>query len=420
MVAVFAALRIVAVLHSPVQFSDTRTYLALNFLGADERLWTVPLIWNALPANDLRIAVQIVLGIVAWSALAVSLHDAVEGMWLKRIATAVVLLIGLVPQVTGWDSTLLSESLSTSLLVLLIALLLRLDRRYSPPLATGVFGVAMLWVFTRQTSALIFVLLTPLVLVFVLRVVDGRRRWVTVGVIASLALWGGFAATRNTPAAAGLWKWNALQILENRVAVDPTALNFFHDHGLPESNEVLAERGAFLAGASPLWQERPVMNWVDHDYRSTYASYLLSTWRHTLSEPFAQLPTAVSSVVTGGLPARTVLPEPITQLFWGTTEGDIPFWLAVAAGLALAASARRARIKHLRVSLLLLAAAALGAIMTWNLTGYGPTAGESELARLFMPVAITLRIGLLLVIVTCVEALGRSGLRSRSAAVPVP
>ena len=41
MIAAFVVLRAVEIAHSPTSFPDTGTYLPLNFLGYQERLWKI-------------------------------------------------------------------------------------------------------------------------------------------------------------------------------------------------------------------------------------------------------------------------------------------------------------------------------------------------------------------------------------------
>lgn len=405
-VSAFALLRLIAALHSPMPFPDTNTYLPLSFVGGASRLWTVPLVWNLFPSNDLREAVQLVFGVVAFATLAITVGGLITGAWLRRIARVTILALGLVPQVTGWDSSLLSESLSTSLLVLLIALLLRVYQRPSRGLTIGCLGVTTLWVFARHVNVLVFVSLLPFVVVFVLRRKPRRPRlWVVVA-LAGIAAWGMFAITQ--PRSGGVWKQNALEILENRIAPDPASLAFFYAHGLPASPVILQERAAFPGATSPLFGDPAIRRWLDDNFKTTYLAYLTSRWRQTLTQPFVELPTAVSSQVSSG-PARAVLPVPLAQLLWGTEEGDIPFWVAVAAALAVFALASGAPVRFVPVTALLLLASALGAILVWNLTGNPTGVYGGSLGRLFMPVAIMLRIGLLLTIVSSADALRRGG-----------
>lgn len=401
MVIAFAVLRLVAVAHTPLAYPDTDSYLRLSFLGNTERLWTVPLVWNLLPANDLREAAQVIAGIVAWSWLAVTVAGLVEDRWVRRIGVAVVLIIGLVPQVTGWDSTLLSESLSISLLVISIVLLLRTFVRPTPALMIGCLAAITLWTFSRQINVLMYLSLLPFALLYMWRRgVVRRHPWILVAVVL-IGGWGAYAITR--PSQQGLFHWNALQILEDRIAPDPAALQFFESHGLPRDPMITAERGAFPGGSSPLFEDLSVMRWVDNDFKPTYVSYLLRHLGHTIGSPLSSAAQAISNNVTSGLRARIVVPTPVTETLWGTSEGDAPFWLVVAFVCAAAAIGAGVTIRCLPVLGLLLLGALFGSILTWTLTGYNT--GSGELARLFMPVAILFRVGALLTIALSADAL---------------
>jgi hypothetical protein len=402
-IATFVVLRMIAAIHTPVRFSDTGTYFPLDFFGGQERLWTVPLIWKIFSTDWLREAAQLTLGITAWSALGINLSRAVENAWLRRGAFALALAVGLVPQVSGWDSTLLSESLATSFLVLLIALLLGLHERPTGRLIAGCVAVTAFWIFTRQLTVLIFLSMLPFVVVFTLRTriaVIGRV-WIVAALI-TLGVWGGFAVTR--PASQEVVRWNALQILENRIAPDPAALQFFEAHGLPRSPTIRAEKGAFPGSTSPLFSDAAVMRWIDHHYKATYLAYLIRHWRSTLATALFQLPAAASSTVT--VSGRPVLPWPVAEVLWGTQQGDVTFWVVVALALGAAAIVARRRIRCLPVAALLLLCGLVGAVVTWNLTGYGQ---GTELGRLFMPVAVVLRAGALILIFTSIDALVRRG-----------
>ncbi len=232
--------------HSPVHFHDSLSYSQLDFLGNQKRLWTVPLVYNIFPTDGLREAAQLLLGVAAWSTLAAAVYAALGHLQVRRCALAAVLLVGLVPQVTGWDSALLSESIATSLLVLLVALVLRLARRPTPGLIAACIAVACLWEFTRQDNVLIALVFLPFVLIGVFRWLPRRTAWVTTGALCALLLWGCYdvlVATGDRP----IERFNSLQILENRIAPDPAALDFFVARGLPESPEITIERGAFKA-----------------------------------------------------------------------------------------------------------------------------------------------------------------------------
>src|SRR3954447_11359940 len=111
LIGAFAALRVYAVAGlSPVRFSDTGTYFDLSFFGNSIRLWTVPLLYNALPSDELRVAGQVALAVAAWGYLAWAVGRACSHPLVARALPLAVLLVGLTPQVTQWDGVLLSES----------------------------------------------------------------------------------------------------------------------------------------------------------------------------------------------------------------------------------------------------------------------------------------------------------------------
>ena len=65
MIGSFAVLRAVEVLHSPVSYRDTASYLDLSFIGEAKRLWTVPLVWTVVPSDAGRELVQLGLGVIS-------------------------------------------------------------------------------------------------------------------------------------------------------------------------------------------------------------------------------------------------------------------------------------------------------------------------------------------------------------------
>jgi hypothetical protein len=394
LVATFVVLRLLATVADPIRYPDTGTYFALNFLGYDERLWTVPLIWNLLGSDHLRELFQIGLGLVVWPLLACALASLISNRWLRLIAPACILIIGLVPQLTGWDRTMLSESLATSLLVLTCALLLRMSMRRSPQLVAFTLVVTLCWVFTRQSNALLYLSLLPFLVIFCLRRLRGRQRLAVVSALVVIGGWGAFALTRDTPGSKGVWVWNAVQIIENRFAPHPGQLAFFQTRGLPRSPIIAAERGNFPGSTSPLFQDPRFMMWIYTRFRPVYASFLLHKLGSTLTVPLRRTPGAITGNVTSGITARTVLPAVLRDLVWGPGRAQILLWLAAMVACAGSALFRRAPVRCLPVIGLLLLGVVIGAIETWNLTGYG--AGNGELARLFLPVAVALRIAIVL------------------------
>lgn len=397
----FAALRVFSSAGVPVRFPDTVTYLPLNFVGDAGRLWTVPLVWNLADTDWLRVTVQVALGVTAWSILAVSVGRSVSNRPLRWMAMTAVLIVGLSPQVTQWDRALLSESLATSLLVLLIALLLRASISRGPRIIAGMLAVGTLWIFTRQLNALLFLCLLPVLLGYVLWRLRGRARVTVAAALVVIGAWSGVALTADTRASRSVEAWNSVQIIENRIAVQPAALAFFQTRGMPPSPYVQSERGTFPGQASPLFTDRVFMRWVNTRFQSVYAAYLLSRWPSTFTEPFARVLPAISDPTTFTTP-RSVLPSQLLRPLWHS-QGAIILWALLAAACLALAVVTRTRVRGRPLILLLVLFSAAGTVLTWNLTGYGP--GDTTLARLFLPVAVSVRLAIVLALALSLDAL---------------
>jgi hypothetical protein len=392
----FAILRIVAVAHPPKTFSDTGTYLWLDLLGRAERLWTVPLIWRLIGSDTMREITQISIGVIAWSVLAVVVHNSLEHPRVKLGAAAAVLLIGLAPQVTNWDTALLSESLSSSLLVLLCAAVLWLGRTRSPRAAVALGCSLLPWVFARQQNALIFLILLPVAFVLIWR---GLARplalKLTLG-LALIALWAAVALAQDTPQTRLLLHYNATEVIQNRIGLDPGPLSYLRAHGIPLPADFASLVGQF-DGAGPLLNDARLQRWIDDRFDSTYLGLLIHHPYYAVGEPLRNTP----SLITDDAPESTVtrvLPRSVVHLYWGPGSTILYVWVCVAGILAAVALVRRRAVRLLPVTLLFGFSAVIGAVITYDLA-------TTDLSRLILPVSITTRLTLLLLIAGAADAL---------------
>jgi uncharacterized membrane protein len=393
----FGALRAYAAGLAPLYEADTPGYEVLDFLGA-ERLWTVPLLYTALPIDTLRVIAQLAIGIAAWSLLAIAVHRAVEHRVLAWIGTVIVLLLGLMPQVTKWDAIQMSESLSISLLVALVAgLLLVAGRQPSPRQLAAVLGVMTLWVFTRQVNAAVLLVLLPFLLVWCARRLRGRRAVAVAVTLALVAAWGGLASSREEQ----ISRYNALQILENRIVPRPDDLRFFTDRGLPTPPALFEDAGAFPGWpGSRLFYDGEFMGWINEHWRTTYLSFLLQHPLETVSRPLREAPEFLSNdpiLPRRPVASRPVVPEPIEGLLWDDDPGDLPLWIALAACAVVLARRRRVFPRSWEVPALLLSMAAVSGFVTWH-------SAAGDLARLFIPTALMMRLALLLLLLLAADA----------------
>jgi hypothetical protein len=311
--------------------------------------------------------------------------------------------------VTKWDSILMSESLSISLLVLSIAGLLSFTGKRPTALQiAAVLTAVLLWAFTRQMNALLLLALLPLVLIWLARKLNGRAAVALAVTLVLVAAWSGFAASRDQQ----IWKYNGIQVLVNRIVPEPHDLRYFTSRGLPTPPVLFQEAGNFSGADSPLWQHADFMTWIDSHWRDTYFLFLVRDPVAAITRP---LPDALDLLSAGAtLPDRPVdhrdaLPSVATELLWDSHgSAELALWLAAALLVVLAALWRGVSIKNWETPTLLLAMAAFGVVFTWHSAG-------ADLERLFVPVALMVRLGLLVWVLFAVDAwlAQRRGLQRR-------
>ena len=210
--ALYIGLRLAAFVGvAVVRYPDSQSYLDVArkpfFSGAffaGARPWTVPLLYKVLPNSDAyRTAGQLVISVLCWLVLAVATARCVRDERLRFVAFALVLVFSLSTSITRWDSLMLTESISVSLTAAVVAtwlVLVRLPRPTARSIAS-VLVVTLLWTFARDTNAVLVVLVTLPVLVWVTRPGPKGGRLV---LLTGLAVIAGASVASTTTAAAHL------------------------------------------------------------------------------------------------------------------------------------------------------------------------------------------------------------------------
>ncbi|HLE04356.1 MAG TPA: hypothetical protein VI729_07055, partial [Anaerolineales bacterium] len=161
-------------------WKDTQSYAAVaeqslqtSEFWAGERSFTLPLIYRLLGVNRVTLTLeplkraisgfQLLLAVASWTALAVITASALKNRWLGPFTFGAILGLGLSLDVSLWDRILLTESVATSLFVLMLALCLfgllrvgnlrwrRSGGRYVYLLGLG--AIIILYSFARDTNA---------------------------------------------------------------------------------------------------------------------------------------------------------------------------------------------------------------------------------------------------------------------------
>lgn len=255
----------------------------------------VPLI-HRLAGNDPStvVTVQAVMSVVAWTVFAISLVLATRRLWVRVVAVMVCVSFVLAPVRMGFTSSLLSESIDDSMLVLVLACAIHLLRVTTVRARRIVVGISLvvgvLWLVTRDTNVPVAIVAAVSAILVWGRHRDKRAWLVVAGVVAAA----GFASwTATRPHALLAYQDNWYERFSPRTlypVVDNVTMRVFPDDPDALPAEVTTGLEAFtfngrlfidgiLRGGH---EHREMQDWlVDHGL-STYASWWL---RH----PFTRL-----------------------------------------------------------------------------------------------------------------------------------
>lgn len=253
---------------------DTESYIAssvsatsLNSVFTGRRLLTMNLLFKLIDRSqncDLRatsnpaagdegyresqscfgmiVLVQNILSIFGWSLLAWATAGSMKNSLYKFIVCTIIIIFGFTPQIAEWDSILSSESLSVSLLPIMIALAQLIYIEYTDEysnksklksgILTAIFSVTFsLWLFIRDVhmySILITILLAiPLVLI--------KKAGNTRAILTAVVLLGGlFILGNHTSKISQRWKPSLEHVLEAYIFPFPTRVEYFTKLGMPD------------------------------------------------------------------------------------------------------------------------------------------------------------------------------------------
>jgi hypothetical protein len=405
---VFAAVRVAAIAGRPVGiFDDTYGYLNLSFVGHG-RPWVVPLLYNVISADGLRIVAQCAIGIVCWCGLAYVAASVVQRTPLKVIIAAGVLVVGASPQVTRWDLALLSESLALSLTAAAIACWILFAMRATTGRMVAVWAITLLWAFTRPAHLMLLPVLLVLLLVSLSWRSGRRLRGALLCALVPVAIWGA-VSVRNDP---GMTEFNVDSILDIRMLANADRAHYFAEHGMPLTRSMLRFHGVvrrdsvgpslvryariptgFKVPVIVAAGGRPFIRWMRDKGPTTYVEWLASHPKYTFVEPLQHLDDLVTAdlqSITPAFESRSVLPSFLTSPIY-ESFGFYLFAFAAALLSAIVAVLRRLFSRPLTIAWCVIASSVAMLYIVW-------LGSAIEGARHAIVASVASRIGLLLVL----------------------
>lgn len=275
------------------EFPDSHEYEAVahaplfsSAFWAGIRPFTMPLLLKLSRYNLATFAtIQFVVSIVCWSVLAVAVTQTLRRRWVKIAGVAVILAFALTVDVTLWNGTVLSESLSLSLFAALLAIALwcvrwfprqeKVSALFQIFLAVGISAPAALWSFTRDANMYFLLGIADVLLVALLIWRKTFRQYRTLLSLLIIAFCGIFLLQSATQSAGKRWEIPLINVLGQRILPFPAETTFFTERGMPLNSNVLcftnrtaSDCGMDYSGFEP---------WISHSGVRTYERYV---WEH--------------------------------------------------------------------------------------------------------------------------------------------
>ena len=358
---------------SPVHLPDTPSYFRLNLTGRD-RLPVVVIVFKALRRDTLIVIAQVLMAATAWTFLAREVALLLRDRR-ARIGTAMaVVALGATPAIANWNSVIQSESLSTSLLVVVVACALLTVRTNTASSAVLAMAALTLWLLSRSQNIILGLLVCLLALpVVLLRGTSRQRR--TLVAAGSLCLLTLPIGLRNQTVTIR----NLSQIVSVRVLTDSGTREWWYGHGLP--------RGSCLEAldATPYCVDRDqrLHSWFKSEGTSTYGRWLATRPVWAISAPIARGFGANSTLFDGPTLAADWL-EDVDP--WGVAWiGQVALALALAGVTAHAVVKRR--ISRAETTGLIL----VGIAIVWLIPSFH--GAGLEMGRLALPSAVLAKVG---------------------------
>ncbi len=393
-VAIFIAPRIYATAGSTIRTTpDTPSYFDFELWGAT-RFPVVTAFYALVADHRAIVTIQAVAGACAWVAAVIILGSLIPTSPHRQLFHVVAFGLGLTAGVTAWDATLLSESMSISLAVLVAALLIRFGSASSRLLLVSTVVAAGLWAFSRQNNAIVLGALAFGMLTFwALRRSSGRQFAVLGLSLLLLAGMAGVLASSNT----GIQEANTTQVLARKILADSDHRAWFVDRGMPETEAVAVVSSSRVDNDALIFERRRILaadeefrGWMASDGTATYLRFLASHPVYVVSA-LADDPAAVRGFVHGAKYAtpRSVLPAQVGLLYWPRTPLSL-FIVGLAVLVLCGVAARRAlRSQRLpdgtSMAVLLLGVAVLNIALVAHSAG-------AEYGRLLSASSITARL----------------------------
>ncbi len=319
---IYAGLRVsntLRSLDSLRRISDTNGYLRIakedifnTRFFANDRPLGYPLFLKVVRGNEKGAAIlQTVISVFSWTIFALILTRQFRQPGLKLVGVLLSLLFSLGHYVIIWDTVILTESLSLSLTVLVLAGWLWLLEDWDWHKAAFLVFISFAWAFTRDTNYWLLLLIAILTAVFGIR---RRSHWRWLAAIFLLTFWLAQAASEYGQR----WIFPFQNVLGTRILPYQTAVDFFAACGMPVTDNLLSLAGGTAEGNNRAFYNDPALDeyreWLRTRGKTCYLKWLAFPPSRSLIQPLEDFPNLVAF-------------KQITRFYTKTYQAVLPLWL---------------------------------------------------------------------------------------------
>jgi hypothetical protein len=382
----------------------------LSLSGNAPRLWGTPLFYAIFPNDDARAFAQWTVSTVAWCLLAVVLCAQLRWRTTRVVAATAVLVLGLLPEVTNWDFAIMSESLSISLGVAVMALLIWFLRSGRWPVLVALTITAFWWTFIRPEMRLMVGFLILALASYAVLYKARRSGVVMAAAVLIIAVGWVTAITPAMDRAYAARSWNGLSLTEatfvyrlrHQIMPNPEIMAVYQSElGMP------ACPAAQRIAKGRAWQTSPffraylscpdLVAWGKQNAGSSGYRFVLADPSLYARQTLRVLPESLSGEVNRG---SAVLPEaveravfPRQRIVLDTLAGG--YLSALMVAVLAGAFRRRKVLVYTSLSAVVACVAALLTVLMYAAGDY---------ARFGIQEAVFSRIAIVLMVVAAIDA----------------
>lgn len=408
LIVVAAALRLYAFTRQDVQvFSDTSAFQSVAIQPVlSEAFWAgmrppaIPLVHKLLGSQPVVIAwAQVLLGLVAWSALALAVFATIAHRWMRHLALAAILLIGTSSVVAQWDKVILAESLTLSFMALCFAGgLLAIDRGHWLAFA-GMAVSGTFWGLSRASEVIPIAVFVVIALVLVVTK-NARPRWLLIPILG-----GAVIAANQFGNVRGLrWEFPMLNVLMQRVLPEADRVAYYQEAGMPVTPDLMRFAGKWASHENSAIRKEPALApfraWFRERAGSTYLRLCASRPGFCFGGPWSERESLVSPWLLIYRPAgfTPIWPSALDDRMWHGSLRVLAWGVVAACSLAVICLIMRRSAPVMILPLGCLVAVPLSALAIWH-------ADAMEIPRHSAGVAVQLRLAVVLLVLYSLDRL---------------